>query len=89
MAFLHSAQLLYTDCGYPRWSVFFTLPNAIFFYMLFNNFYKKSYVPPTKTRDSIGKSQKEALLNNNNDNTDNNNIDKNNNNNDKVCKKEN
>lgn len=43
MAFLHSAQLLYTDCGYPRWSVCFTLPNAIFFYMLFNDFYKKSY----------------------------------------------
>lgn len=40
MAFLHSAQLLYTDCGYPRWSVCFTLPNAIFFYMLFNDFYK-------------------------------------------------
>ncbi len=43
MAFLHSAQLLYTDCGYPRWSVCFTLPNAIFFYMLFNDFYQKSY----------------------------------------------
>lgn len=42
-AFLHSAQLLYTDCGYPRWSVCFTLPNAIFFYMLFNDFYQRSY----------------------------------------------
>lgn len=46
MAFLHSAQLLYTDCGYPRWSVCFTLPNAIFFYMLFNDFYKVSRVSP-------------------------------------------
>ncbi|XP_055543949.1 elongation of very long chain fatty acids protein AAEL008004-like [Wyeomyia smithii] len=43
MAFIHSAQLLWTDCGYPRWSVCFTLPNAIFFYMLFNDFYKKTY----------------------------------------------
>lgn len=43
MTFLHSAQLVYTDCGYPRWSVFFTLPNAIFFYFLFNDFYQKSY----------------------------------------------
>ena len=43
LAFLHSAQLVYTDCGYPRWSVFFTLPNAIFFYFLFNDFYQKSY----------------------------------------------
>lgn len=46
MAFLHSAQLLYTDCGYPRWSVCFTMPNAVFFYMLFNDFYKKSYNKP-------------------------------------------
>lgn len=36
---------MYTDCGYPRWSVFFTLPNAIFFYFLFNDFYTKSYKP--------------------------------------------
>lgn len=36
---------MYTDCGYPRWSVFFTLPNAIFFYFLFNDFYRKSYKP--------------------------------------------
>lgn len=43
LAFLHSAQLIYTDCGYPRWSVFFTLPNSIFFYFLFNDFYTKSY----------------------------------------------
>lgn len=50
MAFLHSAQLLYTDCGYPRWSVCFTLPNAIFFYMLFNDFYKKSYTKKGKAR---------------------------------------
>lgn len=45
LAFLHSAQLVYTDCGYPRWSVFLTLPNAIFFYFLFNDFYRKSYKP--------------------------------------------
>lgn len=50
MAFLHSAQLLYTDCGYPRWSVCFTLPNAIFFYMLFNDFYKKSYSKKGKAK---------------------------------------
>ncbi|XP_055906528.1 elongation of very long chain fatty acids protein AAEL008004 [Eupeodes corollae] len=43
MAFIHQTQLLYTDCGYPRWSVCFTLPNAVFFYFLFNDFYQKSY----------------------------------------------
>lgn len=43
IAFLHSAQLLWQDCGFPRWSLFFTLPNAIFFYYLFYDFYNKAY----------------------------------------------
>lgn len=43
IAFLHSLQLLWNDCGYPRWSIFFTLPNAIFFYFLFNDFYQKTF----------------------------------------------
>lgn len=52
MAFLHSAQLLYTDCGYPRWTVCFTMPNAVFFYLLFNDFYKKSYNKPVAVKTS-------------------------------------
>lgn len=43
LAFIHSMQLFFYDCGYPRWSMCFTLPNAIFFYYLFNDFYKKAY----------------------------------------------
>lgn len=43
MCFVHSAQLLFYDCGYPRWSVIFTLPNAIFFYRMFYDFYKQAY----------------------------------------------
>lgn len=43
IAFLHSSQLLFYDCGYPRWSVCLTLPNAIFFYFLFADFYNKAY----------------------------------------------
>ncbi|KAF5298124.1 hypothetical protein FQA39_LY02548 [Lamprigera yunnana] len=43
IAFIHSMQLLVYDCGYPRWTVFFTLPNAIFFYYLFSDFYNKAY----------------------------------------------
>ena len=60
MAFLHSAQLIYTDCGYPRWSVCFTLPNAIFFYMLFNDFYNKSYKGNKSSKTS---KENEKLLN--------------------------
>lgn len=72
MAFLHSAQLLYSDCGYPRWSVCFTLPNAIFFYMLFNNFYRKSY----KSEDGAAekcKAKDQIKCNNDSSNNDNNN----------------
>ncbi|XP_033335529.1 stuck in traffic [Megalopta genalis] len=43
LAFLHSCQLLFYDCDYPKWSLFFILPNAIFFYFLFADFYDVSY----------------------------------------------
>lgn len=43
MVFLHSAQLLFVDCDYPKISLFFTLPNAGFFLYLFNDFYVKAY----------------------------------------------
>lgn len=70
MAFLHSSQLLWNDCGYPRWSVCFTMPNAIFFYFLFNNFYQKSYKgdEPVKSEKA-----KQKALNDNNNNDSNNN----------------
>ena len=45
MAFLHSFQLLFYDCDYPKWSLIFILPNAIFFYFLFSEFYNKAYTP--------------------------------------------
>lgn len=53
IAFLHSAQLLFYDCGYPRWSVVFTLPNSIFFYYLFYDFYYKAYGKPDKKKDKL------------------------------------
>lgn len=48
IAFIHSAQLLFHDCGFPRFSLFFTLPNAIFFYYLFYDFYNKAYPKDNK-----------------------------------------
>lgn len=66
MAFIHQMQLLFTDCGFPRWSVCFTLPNAIFFYFLFNDFYQKSY---KKKRAAAAKIAAEEQLDNNNDPT--------------------
>ncbi|KAI5754139.1 elongation of very long chain fatty acids protein AAEL008004-like [Diaphorina citri] len=58
IAFIHSSQLLFTDCGYPRWSVYFTLPNAIFFYYLFSDFYNKAY--GSSTPKGKGKDGKEV-----------------------------
>jgi elongation of very long chain fatty acids protein 7 len=48
IAFVHSFQLLIYDCDYPRFSLFFILPNAIFFYYLFNDFYNKAYPERSK-----------------------------------------
>lgn len=61
MVFVHQTQLLYTDCNYPRWSVCFTLPNAVFFYFLFNDFYKKSY----KKKNMVCEKSNEMCNNNN------------------------
>ncbi|EGI57586.1 PREDICTED: elongation of very long chain fatty acids protein AAEL008004 [Acromyrmex echinatior] len=43
VTFLHSCQLLFYDCNYPKWSVILVLPNAIFFYFLFSDFYNNAY----------------------------------------------
>nr|CAD7602474.1 unnamed protein product [Timema genevievae] len=59
LAFLHSFQLLFHDCGYPRWTLFLTLPNAIFFYYLFNDFYYKEY-EQRRTKDQKDRDDKDA-----------------------------
>ncbi|XP_076277891.1 stuck in traffic [Lasioglossum baleicum] len=43
LAFLHSCQLVIYDCDYPKWSLYLILPNAIFFYFLFADFYNDAY----------------------------------------------
>nr|CAD7267549.1 unnamed protein product [Timema shepardi] len=59
LAFLHSFQLLFHDCGYPRWTLFLTLPNAIFFYYLFNDFYYKEY-EQRRTKEQKDRDDKDA-----------------------------
>ncbi|KAI4481587.1 hypothetical protein M0802_013919 [Mischocyttarus mexicanus] len=53
LVFLHNFQLLFYDCGYPRFSLIFTLPNVIFFYFLFSDFYKMSYESNNKNANTI------------------------------------
>lgn len=48
LVFLHNSQILFFDCGFPRWTLGMILPNAVFFYYLFSDFYKKSYTAPPK-----------------------------------------
>lgn len=71
MITLHSSQLLWIDCGFPRGSICLTMPNAILFYFLFRDFYKKSYVLKNE-KQIIDKSPQQNTLNdednsNNND----------------------
>ncbi|XP_055380173.1 elongation of very long chain fatty acids protein AAEL008004-like, partial [Condylostylus longicornis] len=90
MAFCHSSQLLWEDCGYPRWSVIFTLPNAIFFYYLFNDFYTKAYKSSQKAKaDAAAKAAQAAAEITNNNNNDNNNNNENDNNNNSKTKNQN
>ncbi|KAL3269884.1 hypothetical protein HHI36_008941 [Cryptolaemus montrouzieri] len=41
--FLHSIQVLFYDCGFPKSVLFITIPNSLLFYILFFNFYIKAY----------------------------------------------
>lgn len=52
LAFLHSCQLLIYDCDYPKWSLILILPNAMFFYFLFADFYSSAYKPDKKRSKS-------------------------------------
>lgn len=53
LAFLHSCQLLIYDCDYPKWSLVFILPNVMFFYFLFADFYSHAYTLSKKHSKSI------------------------------------
>jgi hypothetical protein len=44
MMALHFLTLLVTpDCGYPKWLAFFMLPQNFFIFVLFYDFYRKTY----------------------------------------------
>lgn len=72
LVFLHSAQLLFIDCNYPKFSLYFTLPNAWFFLYLFNDFYIKAYrrrsskakleLPEGETNGQVVQTNKNGLV---------------------------
>ncbi|XP_019870260.1 elongation of very long chain fatty acids protein-like [Aethina tumida] len=55
MIFVHSSQLIWTNCGYPRGLAIIALPNAVLFYNMFSNFYKKAYLPKESSNNNVSK----------------------------------
>ncbi|XP_034242028.1 elongation of very long chain fatty acids protein AAEL008004 isoform X2 [Thrips palmi] len=67
--FIHSSQLCFRDCGFPRFTLIFTLPNSVFFYFLFQDFYGKAYsgkacsaAPAPKPLDESNNNDKQPKL---------------------------
>lgn len=58
--FFHMTIPLFIDCGYPLAQMFITLPQGVFFFVMFMNFYIKSYCNrkrPTHRVESKSKAQ--------------------------------
>lgn len=49
LVFVHSAQLLWTDCGYPKLVGALLLIHSTIFFALFSHFYYRSYKPDRKS----------------------------------------
>jgi len=49
---LHELQLIWEDCDYPIWPIYVMVPQNLFMFMLFTDFYYKAYIkkkPVAKT----------------------------------------
>ncbi|XP_072381494.1 very long chain fatty acid elongase 7 isoform X1 [Diabrotica undecimpunctata] len=64
IVFIHNSQLFFVDCGYPRWTAFVTMPNAVFFYFLFSHFYKQAYGSSKQSKKSVKNTLKIETNNN-------------------------
>ncbi|XP_072381501.1 very long chain fatty acid elongase AAEL008004 isoform X1 [Diabrotica undecimpunctata] len=51
LVFAHSAQLLWLDCGYPKWVGYFLLIHSTIFFALFLNFYFQTYKKSSKLKE--------------------------------------
>jgi hypothetical protein len=63
MALHWLALRLSPECGYPKWIAFFMLPQNAFIFILFYDFYRKTYLKKVETAESRTKND----LNNNED----------------------
>ncbi|CAG9864845.1 unnamed protein product [Phyllotreta striolata] len=55
LVFGHSAQLIWYDCGYPKWVGYFLLIHSTIFFALFSNFYYQRYENASKTPKTVKK----------------------------------
>ncbi|KAL3269871.1 hypothetical protein HHI36_008928 [Cryptolaemus montrouzieri] len=53
LVFIHSAQLLWTDCGYPKFIGALLLLHSTIFFVLFSNFYYQTYKKTEEKKKSI------------------------------------
>lgn len=58
--FVHSFQLLFRDCDYPKGFVYWIGSHAVLFWFLFWDFFKKTYLTSSTTSSSNGGHGSEA-----------------------------
>jgi hypothetical protein len=46
----HQLQLLYHDCGYPKWTVPIVVSQNLYMFILFAGFYRKTYLKPAQAK---------------------------------------
>ncbi|KAJ8668549.1 hypothetical protein QAD02_010212 [Eretmocerus hayati] len=47
---VHFSQILFRDCGYPRWPAYLFIPQNLFMIVLFGDFYYHAYIKKKKPR---------------------------------------
>lgn len=68
MIIIHTSQLIWEDCGYPRWTIFILLPQNIFMLALFWDFYRSNYLGKRRSssKDGTQEIEEEKKSQNNN-----------------------
>lgn len=58
LALIYGQILFRPSCGYPRWACCLFVPQNLFMFLLFGDFYYKSYVKPQKKQQVNGQAEK-------------------------------
>lgn len=58
IVFAHAAQLMYSDCGYPKFMGPLMLGNSTIFFALFANFYYQNFIRNKNKKAAVQKTVK-------------------------------